>query len=881
MFMKESKINNHECQICGKKFARTGQLKVHIDTVHGGIKNHHCKICDKKFGHSGHLNAHVKTVHEDENNSNTNSKFQKIYKCYRCIKSFTYMNSMKRHMSNFHSAVNQNILDDTEIERDSGTFYIENLNESKDIEDTQIVNKPQSDISFNKGQKEYKCKFCNYLSIHERNVQRHIRQRVCQKSNHCLTCKESFSGPQAYKEHIYRFHADLLDLHKFQYDSKCQTCDTYFHSIRYLKNHTDRVHKGKNDYKCSKCDWKSTKIDSLIEHNKKFHKDIKCDLCWKTFSANHDLKTHVDRAHMSIINEKYNCQSCKKLCMSKELLRRHIKKNHMDQNGGNMVCDLCGKSISDTENLLTHKYMEHSRSRLIQSKICETCGMSFSNTYKLKQHIIGVHGDIKPYKCDICSNRFNYSHGMKRHIKDFHENSQNISCDRCKKSFTTAKKLKLHMRKVHEGFSHPKKCELCGKKFATEVFKQRHIRLVHEGEKDYKCDSCGKFLSSPVSLKIHMSAIHEGKKDHICESCGHSFHLLPTLKRHINTVHEGQKVHKCVVCSKSFAQSWTLRRHVDTFHQSGAITNTQKDISEKASEDDSGNESIDTSKNITEKVSENDSMIVLGGPLENVVLMTSQETIASKMDPEKRVIDESSNSSIKNEQKEDKIMIQDGSKSYYYNCGSCGKSFKKAKKLQLHVRVFHEEHKNYKCTECGESFSQARKLSEHIGRCHETLKSESECDIDKNTKVKNDLNIDDILNEVKEKSPIKESISKITNQKSNNSIGVVSILKKRVKINIMDFSNCNCKNKGNYVSSHYCDDCDEGFCAFCVEAHQRFKVTRLHKIIKINYFCKCKPEEEKSMAAKYCAECSEFFCTDCIDAHQRLIVTRNHILKLI
>ena len=103
---------------------------------------------------------------------------------------------------------------------------------------------------------------------------------------------------------------------------------------------------------------------------------------------------------------------------------------------------------------------------------------------------------------------------------------------------------------------------------------------------------------------------------------------------------------------------------------------------------------------------------------------------------------------------------------------------------------------------------------------------------------------------------------------------------KIIKIKLVDFTICNCKNEESSVSSHYCDDCNEAFCEFCIEAHQRFKVTRMHKIIKINYYCKCK-YEEKSSAAKYCTECFEFFCTDCIDAHQKLIVTRHHTMKSI
>ena len=184
------------------------------------------------------------------------------------------------------------------------------------------------------------------------------------------------------------------------------------------------------------------------------------------------------------------------------------------------------------------------------------------------------------------------------------------------------------------------------------------------------------------------------------------------------------------------------------------------------------------------------------------------------------------------------------------------------------MRRIHEGHENYKCSECGKSFLQERKFSEHIARCHKSVKRESENNLD-HTKKK--------FVEQEKKSI---SISKITNPKSHNPKIVSTILNKIVKIKIVDFSICNCKNKGKSVSSHYCHDCNEGFCDFCNDAHQRFKVTRMHKIIKINYFCKCK-SEENFLAAKYCTECSEFFCASCIDAHQRLIVTRNHILKSI
>ena len=97
-----------------------------------------------------------------------------------------------------------------------------------------------------------------------------------------------------------------------------------------------------------------------------------------------------------------------------------------------------------------------------------------------------------------------------------------------------------------------------------------------------------------------------------------------------------------------------------------------------------------------------------------------------------------------------------------------------------------------------------------------------------------------------------------------------------------EYLNCNCKNEDKFISTDYCQECNEGFCRFCVQAHQRFQVAREHNIQKINYYCKCDTNtEEKIPASKYCEECSEAFCTDCVIAHGRLIITKKHIPKSI
>ena len=61
-----------------------------------------------------------------------------------------------------------------------------------------------------------------------------------------------------------------------------------------------------------------------------------------------------------------------------------------------------------------------------------------------------------------------------------------------------------------------------------------------------------------------------------------------------------------------------------------------------------------------------------------------------------------------------------------HECGSCGKLFDRPYRLQTHVKVVHENHKDYgkthKCDTCGKLFFQPNKLKTHIEVVHEGQK---------------------------------------------------------------------------------------------------------------------------------------------------------------
>ena len=93
--IEKSKKKELECTYCEKTFARIGDLKRHVNTVHLKLKPYKCFDCDKSYGLQQDLKHHFLSAHEKI----------KPFKCELCDTSFSKNSNLKTHVEAMHEKI--------------------------------------------------------------------------------------------------------------------------------------------------------------------------------------------------------------------------------------------------------------------------------------------------------------------------------------------------------------------------------------------------------------------------------------------------------------------------------------------------------------------------------------------------------------------------------------------------------------------------------------------------------------------------------------------------------------------------------------------------------------------------------------------------------
>eukprot|EP00112_Aurelia_sp_Birch-Aquarium-sp1_P016410 Seg3718.2 transcript_id=Seg3718.2/GoldUCD/mRNA.D3Y31 product="Zinc finger protein Xfin" protein_id=Seg3718.2/GoldUCD/D3Y31 len=205
----------------------------------------------------------------------------------------------------------------------------------------------------------------------------------------CVPCRRSFDSDILYNNHLAVFH-DIG-----QSTDVCEICGRQCTTKANLKSHM-RTHSTEMPYSCDICNKGFNQHGNMVRHR-------------QGHGATSVRSVNAIIAAENRVNDlpEFSCSCCERTFEREDLLLNHLAVFH-GIGSSTCICEVCGKQITSRKNLKEHMKV-HSKSKPF---ICEVCGKAFSQRGNLGRHRRNhMEKDAKEkqekhFQCRVCDKIF-------------------------------------------------------------------------------------------------------------------------------------------------------------------------------------------------------------------------------------------------------------------------------------------------------------------------------------------------------------------------------------------------------------------------------------------------------------------------------------------
>ena len=540
----------HQCDKCGKSYARKSSLEDHIAFSHQGIRKYECQ------------------------------------ECKRCFELYT---SFKKHL-----------LSHTQFGFQCETCG--HISKSKDNYDTHMRK--------HTGEKPYVCELCSARFTCQSSLICHRKMHSGEAKVMCNHCGKQISNKKNLKRHIAQKHSGIVKPENpyDKYKLKCQMCDGRFSKVsnlnRHIKQkHTDPPSDEENLDKNTRTDQQSTPNNNLIPTN--FHnfnsfmfpQQRQCSLINQHSENQEESKVQPNSTISTSEPQSYHDQINKDRVLtppSPEFPSSDIPDDHRDNDDETSFDkknewteeDLCAGNFLKEDEIKDEIKEEIDSDDIMDDELDFDSDYMNNDSEKEEwenEDVSMIKSEVKDENVDIKDDSGESATGQKQtkksgvksvNYQEGREKKKRIrikvkpsvnACQFCGKIFKFRNSMLRHERK-HSGVKF--ECRHCDSSYTTQYHLHRHNCSAKEDNPEYMlnrilCTQCGQGFTTNQSLREHFERQHgEGVAPMLCPDCGKGFYGKSSLKRHMKFACVSSDQLKCNICSKVFERRSALVNHM-------------------------------------------------------------------------------------------------------------------------------------------------------------------------------------------------------------------------------------------------------------------------------------------------------------------------------